>query len=250
LKIFSGKLKSCWSDPFTISEIYPYGTAKLIHPDGCNFKVNCHRLKHYHGGDPPPLEISDDYPPMVEAFLCRILSWFLRPSFFGKYYPPSRTGRMMKSKAKWDPANVIFENWSNDEIVLTNGKVSDHKEEYSYEDGDITYEEYKDDWIYGWNKDVPWVHEKPWTDNRGDYENAARNNAEREPNDGNDIGNLDYDLVRDNASYPTNEEEEQDDEDRCELLGDPNQEPPSCEIRRFEMIKYSFGPAEKYIAIK
>nr|GEZ07538.1 DNA-directed DNA polymerase [Tanacetum cinerariifolium] len=57
LKIFSGKLKSRWSGPFIISEIYPYGTAKLIHPDGCNFKVNCHRLKHYHGRDPPPLEI-------------------------------------------------------------------------------------------------------------------------------------------------------------------------------------------------
>nr|GEZ03208.1 reverse transcriptase [Tanacetum cinerariifolium] len=59
LNIFSGKLKSRWSGPFTISEIYPYGTAKLIHPDGCNFKVNCHRLKHYYGGDPPPLEILD-----------------------------------------------------------------------------------------------------------------------------------------------------------------------------------------------
>nr|GEV92969.1 reverse transcriptase domain-containing protein [Tanacetum cinerariifolium] len=59
LKIFSGKLKSRWSGPFTISEIYPYSTAKLIHPDGCNFKVNCHRLKHYHGGDPPLLEIPD-----------------------------------------------------------------------------------------------------------------------------------------------------------------------------------------------
>nr|GFB47412.1 reverse transcriptase domain-containing protein [Tanacetum cinerariifolium] len=59
LKIFSGKLKSRWSGSFTISEIYPYGTTKLIHPDGCNFKVNCHRLKHYHGGDPPPLEIPD-----------------------------------------------------------------------------------------------------------------------------------------------------------------------------------------------
>nr|GFB28974.1 reverse transcriptase domain-containing protein [Tanacetum cinerariifolium] len=52
LKIFSGKLKSRWSGPFTIAEIYLYGTAKLIHPDGFNFKVNCHRLKHYHGGDP------------------------------------------------------------------------------------------------------------------------------------------------------------------------------------------------------
>nr|GEX27017.1 reverse transcriptase domain-containing protein [Tanacetum cinerariifolium] len=59
LKIFSGKLKSCWSGPFTISKIYPYRTAKLVHPDGCNFKVNCHRHKHYDGGDPPPIEISD-----------------------------------------------------------------------------------------------------------------------------------------------------------------------------------------------
>nr|GEZ07765.1 reverse transcriptase domain-containing protein [Tanacetum cinerariifolium] len=59
LKIFSGKLKSRWSGPFTISEIYPCGIAKLVHPDGYNFKVNCHRLKHYHGGDPPPLEILD-----------------------------------------------------------------------------------------------------------------------------------------------------------------------------------------------
>nr|GFA73351.1 reverse transcriptase domain-containing protein [Tanacetum cinerariifolium] len=57
LKILSGKLKSRWFGPFTIAEIYPYGTAKLIHPNGCNFKVNCHRLKHYHGGDLPPLEI-------------------------------------------------------------------------------------------------------------------------------------------------------------------------------------------------
>nr|GEY26258.1 reverse transcriptase domain-containing protein [Tanacetum cinerariifolium] len=59
LKIFSGKLKSCWSGLLTIAEIYPYDTAKLIHSDGCNFKVNCHRLKHYHGGDLPPLEIPD-----------------------------------------------------------------------------------------------------------------------------------------------------------------------------------------------
>nr|GEV75771.1 hypothetical protein [Tanacetum cinerariifolium] len=28
-----------------------------------------------------------------------------------------------------------------------------------------TYKEYKDDWIYEWNKDVTWVHERPWTEN-------------------------------------------------------------------------------------
>ncbi|GJU70804.1 reverse transcriptase domain-containing protein [Tanacetum coccineum] len=59
LKIFSGKLKSRWSGPFTITEVYPYGTAKLSHTDGSNFKVNCHRLKHYYGGDTPPLIIPD-----------------------------------------------------------------------------------------------------------------------------------------------------------------------------------------------
>nr|GFB38325.1 reverse transcriptase domain-containing protein [Tanacetum cinerariifolium] len=38
LKIFSGKLKSRWSGSFTISEIYPYGTAKLIYNTSC-FRV-------------------------------------------------------------------------------------------------------------------------------------------------------------------------------------------------------------------
>ncbi|GKE77833.1 reverse transcriptase domain-containing protein [Tanacetum coccineum] len=42
LKIFSGKLKTRWSDPFTITKVFPYGTAKLSHSDGSNFKVNCH----------------------------------------------------------------------------------------------------------------------------------------------------------------------------------------------------------------
>ncbi|GJZ56727.1 hypothetical protein Tco_0612221 [Tanacetum coccineum] len=30
-------------------------------------------------------------------------------------------------------------------------------------EGFKTYEDYKNDWIYEWNKDVPWVDEKPWT---------------------------------------------------------------------------------------
>nr|GEV91168.1 hypothetical protein [Tanacetum cinerariifolium] len=38
LKIFSGKLKTRWSGPFTITEVYPYGTAKLSHADDSNFK--------------------------------------------------------------------------------------------------------------------------------------------------------------------------------------------------------------------
>nr|GEW01959.1 hypothetical protein [Tanacetum cinerariifolium] len=53
LKIFSGKLKSRWSGPFTISQVYPYGTIELSQPDGPNFKVNGHRLKHYFGEEIP-----------------------------------------------------------------------------------------------------------------------------------------------------------------------------------------------------
>ncbi|GJV07132.1 reverse transcriptase domain-containing protein [Tanacetum coccineum] len=50
LKIFSGKLKTRWSGPFTITKVFPYGTIELSQPDGPNFKVNGHRVKHYFGG--------------------------------------------------------------------------------------------------------------------------------------------------------------------------------------------------------
>nr|GEV71018.1 reverse transcriptase domain-containing protein [Tanacetum cinerariifolium] len=51
LKIFSRKLKTRWSRPFTITKVFPYGTVELSQPDGPNFKVNGHRVKHYFGGD-------------------------------------------------------------------------------------------------------------------------------------------------------------------------------------------------------
>ncbi|GKF61245.1 hypothetical protein Tco_0181299 [Tanacetum coccineum] len=60
LKIFSRKLKTRWSGPFTISKVFPYetvGTIELSQPDGSNFKVNGHRVKHYFGGDLPPKEV-------------------------------------------------------------------------------------------------------------------------------------------------------------------------------------------------
>nr|GEZ23932.1 reverse transcriptase domain-containing protein [Tanacetum cinerariifolium] len=51
LKIFSGKLKSRWSGPFTIAKVFPYGTIELSQANGPNFKVNGHRIKHYFEGD-------------------------------------------------------------------------------------------------------------------------------------------------------------------------------------------------------
>ncbi|GJY84389.1 hypothetical protein Tco_0497765 [Tanacetum coccineum] len=40
--------------PFTITKVFPYGTIELSQPDGPNFKVNGHRVKHYFGWDLPP----------------------------------------------------------------------------------------------------------------------------------------------------------------------------------------------------
>nr|GEZ21460.1 hypothetical protein [Tanacetum cinerariifolium] len=59
LKIFSSKLKSCWSGPFTISHVFPYGTVELSQPDMPNFKVNRQRLKHYFGEDIPKMVVPD-----------------------------------------------------------------------------------------------------------------------------------------------------------------------------------------------
>nr|GEY88094.1 reverse transcriptase domain-containing protein [Tanacetum cinerariifolium] len=59
LNIFSKKIKSRWSTPFTFSQVYPYGTVKLSQPDGPNFKVNGHRVKHYFGEEVPKLVVLD-----------------------------------------------------------------------------------------------------------------------------------------------------------------------------------------------
>ncbi|GJW65806.1 hypothetical protein Tco_0117690 [Tanacetum coccineum] len=157
-------------------------------------------------------------------------SWVdLTAKFFGKYYPPSRTGKTNTQMIRWDPTNPKFENWlaskfvnyktmdiftkgalwdywkmGSDEIEPTGDESSDFMETnhdneqetgeifriemnlFNYEtrlckefnefnyllkiDPDLftkdikgfkTYEEFKDDWIYEWNKDVPWVDERP-----------------------------------------------------------------------------------------
>nr|GEZ57771.1 reverse transcriptase domain-containing protein [Tanacetum cinerariifolium] len=59
LKIFSGKLKIRWTGPFTITQVFPYGTIELSQTDRPNFKMNSHRLKHYFGEDTPLMVVPD-----------------------------------------------------------------------------------------------------------------------------------------------------------------------------------------------
>ncbi|GJX74675.1 reverse transcriptase domain-containing protein [Tanacetum coccineum] len=77
LKIFSGKLKSRWSGPFTIVQVFPYGTVELSQNSGPNFKVNGHRIKHYFGGDIP----TEDFPDCEDSRACSIPQEFHILSF-------------------------------------------------------------------------------------------------------------------------------------------------------------------------
>ncbi|GKA60355.1 reverse transcriptase domain-containing protein [Tanacetum coccineum] len=63
LKIFLGKLKTRWTGPFTVAQVFPYGTVELSQTDGPNFKVNGHRLKLYFRGDIPPMVV-----PYLQTF--------------------------------------------------------------------------------------------------------------------------------------------------------------------------------------
>nr|XP_009629005.1 uncharacterized protein LOC104119261 [Nicotiana tomentosiformis] len=50
LKLFSGKLKSNWSGPYKVVNVYPYGAIELESEDGTQtFKVNGQQVKHYLG---------------------------------------------------------------------------------------------------------------------------------------------------------------------------------------------------------
>nr|GEX47437.1 reverse transcriptase domain-containing protein [Tanacetum cinerariifolium] len=59
LKIFSGKLKTRWTGPFIVTQVFLYITIELSQTDEPKFKVNGHRIKYYFGGDIPPMVVPD-----------------------------------------------------------------------------------------------------------------------------------------------------------------------------------------------
>ncbi|XP_073016723.1 uncharacterized protein [Primulina eburnea] len=63
LKLMSGKLRSRWSGPYTITQVFPYGTVEITSEATGSFKVNGHRLKVYHGGaipdEPTTVDLQD-----------------------------------------------------------------------------------------------------------------------------------------------------------------------------------------------
>ena len=49
LRLFSGKLKSKWSGPYLITQVFPHGAAELKAKEGVRFKRNRDRIKLYFG---------------------------------------------------------------------------------------------------------------------------------------------------------------------------------------------------------
>ncbi|GJX19102.1 hypothetical protein Tco_0221779 [Tanacetum coccineum] len=68
--------------------------------------------------------------------------------------------------------------------------------------------------------------------------------------DDDDIKDIEDYLIPNDAPYYIDEEEEGFKERRSKLLGIPYKKPPTFKSEKFEVIKYSFRPAEEYVAIR
>ncbi|GJR29145.1 hypothetical protein Tco_1105377 [Tanacetum coccineum] len=129
-------------------------------------------------------------------------------------------------------------------------------------EGFKTYKDYKNDWIYEWNKDVPWFDEKPRTnaENHEWYEaledselkdEALRNKAIMDGFIKDDDDESRYEQMRRwniYTNYDDAYEINHEDNEREELCED--HEIPVCNIRRYMMIKYSFNNDEEYVVVK
>ncbi|GJT08811.1 reverse transcriptase domain-containing protein [Tanacetum coccineum] len=148
-------------------------------------------------------------------------------------------------------------------------------------EGFKTFDDYKNDWIYEWNKDVPWVGEKPWGET-GVWTSPTPVEHTCKPfnyktgcsewptcswmkdgycNGGNLPGTyfIENQLhYQDYEWYDALEDSELKDlalqnKASMEKVDDDNElthDPPSCNLRKYTMIKYSFNDDEEYVAVK
>ena len=61
LRLFPGKLKSKWTGPYTVTQLFPYGAVELETKEGVRFKVNGQRIKIYLGHAESANEVIEAY---------------------------------------------------------------------------------------------------------------------------------------------------------------------------------------------
>ncbi|GKB97881.1 reverse transcriptase domain-containing protein [Tanacetum coccineum] len=91
LKIFSSKLKTRWTGPFTVAQVFPYGTVELSQTDGPNFKgrVKLSDLKQALRGWQPMLilDCPDFEASRARGFVLRSLELQILSFILGIQYP-------------------------------------------------------------------------------------------------------------------------------------------------------------------
>ena len=61
LRLFLGKLKSKWTGPYMIIQLFHHGAVELETKDGVRFKVNGERIKLYFGHTESANEVIEGY---------------------------------------------------------------------------------------------------------------------------------------------------------------------------------------------
>ncbi|GJZ79698.1 hypothetical protein Tco_0644535 [Tanacetum coccineum] len=211
-----------------------------------------------------PISLVGNASKWFDEFKGSMTTWVDLTKKNWKNYPPSRTCNIVGTGAKRDPTNTMFEEWlaskfanhmmmdpftkkvlwdfwkksDNQEGVIDEGfsnlEKANNDDEHKIVDTELftrdikrtkTYEDYKNKW----NNEV----DEPWSDNGAPYE------IYHEWYDDLLDVSLKEEALKQKAIYEKS-------------WGDASQtqEPPVCKIRRFEIIKYSFGHKEEYVAIK
>ena len=61
LRLFPGKLKSKWTGPYLVTQLFPHGAVELETKEGVRFKVNGQRIKIYLGHVESANEVIEAY---------------------------------------------------------------------------------------------------------------------------------------------------------------------------------------------
>ena len=61
LRLFPGKLKSKWTGPYLVTQLFPHGAIELETKEGVRFKVNGQRIKIYSGHAESTNEVIEAY---------------------------------------------------------------------------------------------------------------------------------------------------------------------------------------------
>ena len=61
LRWLPGKLKSKWTGPYLITQVFPHGAVELETKEGVQFKVNGERIKPYFGHAESTIEVIEAY---------------------------------------------------------------------------------------------------------------------------------------------------------------------------------------------